>query len=193
MTRQVHTPVDDTMHQAKIHSQLPVGATMDFNIILRDDEGRAFSSTGNFEFHYDLDVINIINVSPGKTNSTVQVHALRPGEAILRVYTNTLSIPLDDYVKVSSLLRFALDPSLISAHLQFQVGHAIAPSEPFVHKGGTIRFSVSDKLKTPGGLWNSDSEKVLRYILNTVCMLISVVLTRVIISLLVSICTRVWL
>jgi hypothetical protein len=74
---------------------------MDFNIILRDNEGRAFSSTGNFEFSYDLDVINVINVSPGKTNESIQVEALRPGEAILRVFTNSKSIPLDDYVKVT--------------------------------------------------------------------------------------------
>lgn len=74
---------------------------MDFNVILRDNEGRAFSSTGNFEFSYDLDVINVINVSPGKTNESIQVEALRPGEAILRVFTNSKSIPLDDYVKVT--------------------------------------------------------------------------------------------
>jgi hypothetical protein len=74
---------------------------MEFNVILRDNEGRAFSSTGNFEFSYDLDVINVINVSPGKSNDSIQVEALRPGEAILRVFTSARSIPLDDYVKVT--------------------------------------------------------------------------------------------
>jgi len=73
---------------------------MNVDVILRDSEGRAFSTSAGFHFHHDLDAIDILSVSLGKTTGSILVQGLRPGEAILRVYTNLLDVPLDDYMKV---------------------------------------------------------------------------------------------
>lgn len=50
---------------------------------------------------------------------------------------------------------------------QFQVSHGITPSEPLVHKGGSIQFTPSIRVDAiSGGIWSSDNDNIVRYISN---------------------------
>ncbi len=90
---------------------------MKFNVVLRDDVGVAFNTANGITLDFQLDTSDIVNVGPGPDNRTITVRALRPGEAILRVYANTHLGLLDDYVKVLSL---HIAPQLIKNNIEFK-------------------------------------------------------------------------
>jgi len=85
-----------------------------------------------------------VSIAPSASNSSVGITALRPGEAILRVFSPQAET-LDDFVK-------------------FKVGEVIEPAGVFVHIGGTIQFSVA--LKQPEDIikrisWTSEQPNII--------------------------------
>ncbi|KAL6059537.1 Fibronectin type-III domain-containing protein [Balamuthia mandrillaris] len=128
-----------------VYQDLPLGAKMEFRIVLRDELGAAFSVCSGPSFQTELNVIDVVSVSQGSSNYTLAVRALRPGEAILRAYTSQTAL-MDDYVKV-------------------RVGHAIIPPSPMVHLGGSVHFTTSlqeDRTTPfPMDVWSVDNPRVL--------------------------------
>eukprot|EP01102_Stenamoeba_stenopodia_P012885 TRINITY_DN4106_c0_g2_i1.p1 TRINITY_DN4106_c0_g2~~TRINITY_DN4106_c0_g2_i1.p1 ORF type:complete len:512 (+),score=115.60 TRINITY_DN4106_c0_g2_i1:42-1577(+) len=125
-------------------SAIPIGQTLTIALHLGDDLGSVFDSYDGVSFGYQLNSADIVSVQIDTTTRSVLVKALRPGEAILRVYVKGYPGELDDYIIL-------------------KVGGAIHPNTPTVHIGGTVKFSlqIKDARDSKQNLWSSADPSIV--------------------------------
>lgn len=141
----VKTPHHLELRPRFSHSSiLPVGSTLDYDIILRDELGKQFDSYEKINFVTFLNRHDIINVQILKSNESdykqvVRIKAIRPGQVILQTR-----------VDFSSNFKFGLDEHSLSNYQYnledyqlIKVSNAIFPVNPVVHIGGTVQFKTT--------------------------------------------------
>ena len=109
---------------------IPVGASMQFQTVLRDDVGLPFHALPRGTGPGSAPVLTVetnfpdtIAVTRGADNTTVTVKALRPGQPVLHA-------------------ALAANPA-IEDYLRVYVGHMVEPLNPIVHCGGSVAFHTS--------------------------------------------------
>ena len=149
---------------------IPVGASMQFQAVLRDDVGLPFhavplgsgrggssSSSGSGSgsdgsapvLNIETNFPDMIAVTKGTDNTTVTVKALRPGQPVLHA-------------------ALAANPS-VEDYLRVYVGHMVEPLNPIVHSGGAVAFHTSfDQTAAAAGgrgsrrVWSSEDPALVK-------------------------------
>eukprot|EP01132_Coremiostelium_polycephalum_P006697 gene6697-8283_t len=123
---------------------IPIGGSMTFSVLLRDDIGELFTEYGSSaSFTTEVSNSGIISASveANSTSTVVSVKGIRAGLVTLRVLIKDMP-HLDDYVKIF-------------------VGQLIDPALPVLHVGAKLQFNIATQQLTQRGYsLPSPNEKV---------------------------------
>lgn len=125
-----------------VFTEIPVGSTLDYDIVIKDELGRPFDSYEGLSFGIVLNTHDIINANILKSNESdykqiVRIKAIRPGNVILQTKVITINPSLVKSTNSANYFHNLEDFQLI------RVKNAIEPVNPIVHIGGTVKFTTT--------------------------------------------------
>jgi len=121
--------------RGSVYLTLPLSETAHYHVSYVDDLSRLFDHVvAADEFHVTSNAHEVVSVRVHATSRHVEVQAVRPGSAILRVSKEA-------------------EGTLYSDYLEVRVGNTIFPGQPIIHVGGSVQFRPQYALQKNSEVW----------------------------------------